>query len=154
MDGASVQAGIPRALKHGCPGPLTYNIRYQVRHVQTDLDSRWNMMKGALNFDSSNLELKIRFFVLFVVVQALSHVHFFATPWTATCQSSLPFTISLSLLKLMSIESVMPSNHLILCRPLLLLPSISPSIRVFSNELALHQVAKVLELQLHHQSVQ
>ena len=59
-----------------------------------------------------------------------------------------------SLLKLMSIEPVMPSNHLILCHPLLLLPSIFASIRAFSNELALHQVAKVLELQLHHQSVQ
>ena len=60
-----------------------------------------------------------------------------ATPWTTTCQASLSFTISLSLLKLMPTESVMPSNHLILCCPLLLLPSIFPSIRVFSNELAL-----------------
>ena len=60
------------------------------------------------------------------------------TPWTAACQASLPFTISQSLLKLMSIESVMPSNHLIICRPLLLLPSAFPSIRVFSSELALH----------------
>ena len=60
------------------------------------------------------------------------------TPWTAACQASLSFTISLNLLKLMSTESVMPSNHLILCRPLLLLPSMFPSIRVFSNELALH----------------
>ena len=59
------------------------------------------------------------------------------TPWTAARQASLSFTISLSLLKLMSIESVMPSNHLILCRPLLPLPSIFPSIRVFSNESAL-----------------
>ena len=59
------------------------------------------------------------------------------TPWTATCQASLSFTISQRLLKLMSIESVMPSNHLYLCRPLLLLPSIFPSIRVFSNESAL-----------------
>ena len=57
-----------------------------------------------------------------------------ATPWTAACQASLSFTVSESLLKLMSIESVMPSNHLILCHPLLLLPSIFPSIRVFSNE--------------------
>ena len=56
------------------------------------------------------------------------------TPWTAACQASLTFTISQSLLKLMSIKSVMPPNHLILCRPLLLLPSIFPSIRVFSNE--------------------
>ena len=67
----------------------------------------------------------------------LSHVRFFSTPWTAARQASLSFTISLSLLKFMSIESVMPSNHLVLCHPLLLLPSIFPSIRVFSNELAL-----------------
>ena len=60
------------------------------------------------------------------------------TPWTAACQAFLPFTISQSLHKLMSIESVMPSHHLILCQPLLLLPSIFPSIRVFSNESALH----------------
>ena len=57
-----------------------------------------------------------------------------ATPWTAACQASLSITISQSLFKLMSIQSVMPSNHLILCHPLLLLPSIFPSIRVFSNE--------------------
>ena len=61
-----------------------------------------------------------------------------ATPWTAACQSSLFLTISWSLYKLMSIESMMPSIHLILCRSLLLLPSIYPSIRVFSNESALH----------------
>ena len=66
-----------------------------------------------------------------------SVVRLFATPWTAACQASLSFTISRSLLKLISIESVMPSNHLILCRPLLLLPSIFPSIRVFSDESAL-----------------
>ena len=70
-------------------------------------------------------------------IQSLSHVHLFATPWTAACQASLSFTNSQSLFKLMSIKSVMPSNHLILCRPLLLLPSIFPSIRVFSNELVL-----------------
>ena len=62
----------------------------------------------------------------------------FVTPWTAACQDSLSITNSHSLLKLMSIESMMPSNHLILCRPLLRLPSIFPSIRVFSNESALH----------------
>ena len=61
-----------------------------------------------------------------------------ATPWIPACQASLSFTISQSLLKLMSIESVMPSNHLILCHPLLILPSIFTSIRVFSNESALH----------------
>ena len=71
-------------------------------------------------------------------VQSLSRVQLFVTPWTAAHQASLSFTISWSLLKLMSIESVMPSNHIILCCPLLLLPSIFPSIRVFSNESALH----------------
>ena len=67
-------------------------------------------------------------------VQLLSRVRLFATPWTAARQASLSITISQSLLKLMSIESVMPSNHLILCHPLLLLLSIFPNIRVFSNE--------------------
>ena len=71
---------------------------------------------------------------LFRSVQSLSHVWLFATPWTASCQTSLSFTNSWSLLKLMSIKSVMPSNHLILCCPLLLLPSIFPRIRVFYNE--------------------
>ena len=71
-------------------------------------------------------------------VQSLSHVQLSVTPWTAALQSSLSITNTQSLLKLMSIELVMPSNHLILCRPLLLLPSIFPSIRVFSNKSALH----------------
>ena len=71
-------------------------------------------------------------------VQSLSHVQLFVTPWTAAHQASLSITNSQSLLKLMSIESVMPSNHLILCRPLLLPPSIFPSIRVFSSESVLH----------------
>ena len=70
-------------------------------------------------------------------VQSLSHVQLFATPGTAACQTSLSSTTSWSLLKFMSIELVMLSNHFILCRPLLLLPSIFPSIRVFSNESAL-----------------
>ena len=73
-----------------------------------------------------------------VVVQSLSCVQLFETPWTAACQASLSFTISWSLLKLVSVESVMPSNRLFLCRPLLLLPSIFPSIRVFSSESFLH----------------
>ena len=72
-----------------------------------------------------------------VVVQSLSSVWLFATPWTAGHQSSLSFTISRSLLRLMSIEPVMPSNHLNLCQPLLFLPSIFPSIRIFSSESAL-----------------
>ena len=74
----------------------------------------------------------------FVVVQLLSCIQLFATPWTEALQASLPFTVSQSLLKLTSIESVMPSNHLILCCPLLLLPSVFPSIRVSSGELTLH----------------
>ena len=75
--------------------------------------------------------------VFILVVQLLSHVPFFGTPQTAACQASLSFTNPPNLLKLISIESVMPSNHLILCRPLLLLPSIFSSIRVFSGEWAL-----------------
>ena len=75
--------------------------------------------------------------VQFSSVQSFSCVQLFATPWTAAHQASLSITISQSLLRLMSIESVMPSNHLILCHPLLLLPSIFPSTRVFSNESAL-----------------
>ena len=76
--------------------------------------------------------------IQFSSVQSLSHVRLFVTPWTAARQASLSFTISLSLFQLTSIESVMPPNHLILCRPLLLPPSIFPSIRVFSNESVLH----------------
>ena len=75
---------------------------------------------------------------MFSSVQSLSSVWLFMTPWTAAHQASLSITNSSSLLKLMSIESVMPSNHFIRCRSLLLLPSIFPSIRVFSNELVLH----------------
>ena len=76
--------------------------------------------------------------MLVAAVQLLSHARLLATPWTAAHKVSLSFTISWSLLKLMSIESVMPSKHFVLCRPLLLLPSIFPGIRVFSNELAFH----------------
>ena len=75
--------------------------------------------------------------VQFCSVQSLSGVHLFATPWIAACQASLSITNSQRLWKLMSIESVMPSNHLILCHPLLLPPSIFPRIRVFTNESAL-----------------
>ena len=93
--------------------------------------------------------------VQFSSVQALSRVRLFVTPWTAACQASLSITNSQSLLKFMSTESVMPSSHLTLCRPLLFPPSIFPSIRVFSSESVLpHQVAKVLEFQLQHQSFQ
>ena len=74
----------------------------------------------------------------FSSVQSLSHVRLFATPWIAAHQASLSITNSWSSLRLTSIKSVMPSSHLILCRPLLLLPAIPPTIRVFSNESTLH----------------
>ena len=83
---------------------------------------------------SQRVKSKLSYRVQIVAVQSLSHVQLFATPWTAACQASLSFTNSQNLLKLMSIESVMPSSHLILCCPLLLPPSIFPSIKVFSNE--------------------
>ena len=92
--------------------------------------------KGSLPHFLWNIEhYKVSFGFVF---QSLSCVRFFATPWTAAHQASLSFTISPSLLKLMSIVSMMQSNHFILCCSLLLLPSIFSSTRVFSNELALH----------------
>ena len=84
----------------------------------------------------------------------LSHVRLFATPWTAPHQASLSFTVSQSLLNLKSIELMMPFNHLIHCCPLLLLPSIFPSVRVFSNESALTSSAQSSVLQLQHQHFQ
>ena len=87
-------------------------------------------------------------------VQSLSHVQLFATPWIAAHQASLSITISQSSLRFMSIESVMPSSHLILGRPLLLLPPIPPSISLFQWVNSSHEVAKVLEFQLQHQSFQ
>ena len=106
------------------------------------------------------LFVKIFLIWSFSSVQLFSHVWLFATPWTASHQASLSITNSQRLLKHMSIKSVMPSNHIILYHPLLLLPSIFPSIRVFwvfffifsQWVSSLHQVAKVLELQLQHQS--
>ena len=88
------------------------------------------MNSNWMNYQSEIIQGVIHRFV----VQSPGCVQLFVIPWTAVLQASLSFTISRSLLKLMSIESVMPSNHLILCHPLLLLPSIFPSIRVFSNE--------------------
>ena len=88
-----------------------------------------------------NLQIQSEIFIIicfhFSTVQSLSRVQLFATPWTTARQASLAITNSRSSPKLISIESVMPSNHLIFCHPLLLLPSIFPSIRVFSNESAL-----------------
>ena len=83
-------------------------------------------------------QITVKIYFQFSSIQSLSWVWLFGTPWTAARQASLSITISWSLLKLMSIKSVMPSNHLILCHPLLFLPSILPSMRVFSNESVLH----------------
>ena len=94
-----------------------------------------------------------RFQINFSSVQLLSSVQLFATPWTAACQASLSITNSQSLLKLMSVKSVLPSHHLILCHPLLL--SVFPTIWVFSNESALRiRWPKYWEFQLQHQSFQ
>ena len=95
--------------------------------------SVWNAVKDGNEYPESASEDNMKIFV----VQSLSHIWLFVAPWTAAHQASLSFTISQSLFKLMSIEPMMPSNYLILCPQLLLLPSIFPSIRVFSNELSL-----------------
>ena len=89
----------------------------------------------------------------FQSVQSLSRVRLFATPWIAARQASLSITNSQSSLKLTSIESVMASSHLILCRPLLLLPPIPPSMSLFQWVNSSHEVAKVLEFQLQHHSL-
>ena len=102
----------------------------------------WNFIKGVLR-----LKWGLTVPVITFVVQSLSRVQLFVTLWMVTRQAFLSFTISWSLLKLISIELVMPSNHLILCHPLLLLPSIFPSIGVFSNVSSSQQVAKILEFQ-------
>ena len=91
-------------------------------------------LKNVLELHFTNAKNHHMNTYLFSSVQSLSRVWLFATQWTAACQASLSITNSRSLLKLMFIELVMPFNHLILCCPLLLLPSIFPSIRVFSNE--------------------
>ena len=90
--------------------------------------STWNRTEWKQNFDLAGGNVE--------VVQLPSHVRLFSTPWTTACQASLSLSISWSLPKFMSSESMMPSNQLILCLPLLLLPSIFPSIRVFFNESA------------------
>ena len=99
----------------------------------------WNrkMDNSQIWKHSSSINIRVNIHQ-FSSVQSLSHVWLFATPWTVAHQASLSITNSQSLLKPISIASVMPSNHLILCHTLLLLPSIFPSIRVFSNESVLH----------------
>ena len=92
----------------------------------------------TVNIEMHRIKFKHKTYFYRKSIQLLSCVRLFTTPWTAAFKASLSFTNSRNLLKLMSIESVMPSNHLILCHPLLLPPSILPSIRVFSNETVLH----------------
>ena len=109
----------------------------------------WRMKEGesACSFDDINFAV--------IVVQSLSHVQLFMSPWTAAHQAPLSSTFSRSWLKFMSSDSVMLSNHLILCHSLLLLPSIFPSIRVFLNESAVHiRWPKYSELQLQQQTFQ
>ena len=91
-------------------------------------------IKSTVSPETMDEREKLYIVVTFSSVQSLSHVQLFATPWITACQASLSITNSKSSPKLMSIELVMPSSHLIVCRPLLLLPPIPPSIRVFSNE--------------------
>ena len=98
-------------------------------------ESSWFLLSVSYNLHNRDL---LPPSVHFSSVQSLSHVRLFATPWITARQASLSITNSRSSLKLTSIESVIPSSHLILCRPLLLLPPLPPSIRVFSNESPLH----------------
>ena len=124
----------------------TLNINTENKHKFSNCPAQsdsWKLFWGnsiLIWYYKQTLWLPLGEFIIhtIVVVQLLIHVRLFLTPWTAAPQASLSFTISWSLLKPMFIKSVMPSNHLILCRPLVLLPSIFPSIRVFSRESALH----------------
>ena len=123
-------------------------LQYRMPNVQcpTFLNNpRWNTFAGTLAQGFLQITASSSFptnpnplFFQFSSDQLLSRVRLFATPWVTACQASLSITNSRSSPKLMCIESVMPSNHLIICHPLLLLPSIPPSIRVFSNESTLH----------------
>ena len=117
------------------------NITYyhQIPTLQNFLNFKWlSLLLSGFNLTCPK----------FSSVQSLSRVRLFATPWIAACQASLSITNSRSSLRLTSIESVMPSSHLILCRPLLLPPPIPPSISLFQWVDSSHEVAKVLEFQL------
>ena len=115
--------------------PYTYSIAKAQRKKQA---TEWCIKKKKNNFGVQCSGAGLASILCKISsVQSPSHVQLFATPWIAARQASLSITNTQNLLKLMFIESVMPSSHLILCRPLLLLPSIFPSIRVFSNESAL-----------------
>ena len=109
------------------PGPVNSFVSFSNYKIRVKINIHYILFTKELDLGC--------YFV--VVVQSLSRVCLSVTPWTAAHQTSLSITNSRSLLKFTSIESVMPSNHLILCHPLLLLPSILPSIRVFSSKSAL-----------------
>ena len=128
---------------HGTnPGiPHCSRILYQLSHKRSPTASRKDLLTGALNLQFSS-------------IHSLSRVWLFATPWTGARQTSLSITNSQGIPKIMSIESVMPSNYLILCSPLLRLPSLSQHRGLFKWITSSHQVAKVLEFQLQHQSFQ
>ena len=125
------QTRILELFLHGCHALLQGIFPTQGLNLYLLCLLHWQV--GSLPLAPLGKPLHLRF----SSVQSLSRVRLLATPWTATCQVSLSITNSGSLPKLISIESMMPSNHIILCRPLLLLPTIFPSIRVFSNESAL-----------------
>jgi len=148
--------------------PLSKPLLYSSKCIQEEtgyplsftlwfFTQRLVLLKHPLEDNINGLEnysLGFGLFHLFLF-RLLSCVQLFATSWTAAHQASLYSTLSQSLLKFTSVELMMPSNHLILCRPLHLLSSIFPSVRVFPKWLgSLHQVARVLELQRHHQSYQ
>ena len=111
-----------------------WNLNYDTNELFYKTDSQTENGLVVANGEGDGGGMEGEFGSQFSSVQMLSHVRLFVTPWTAAHQASLSIINSRSSLKLMSIESVMPSNHLILCRPLLLPPSIFPSVRVFSNE--------------------
>ena len=111
-----------------------WNLNYDTNELFYKTDSQTENGLVVANGEVDGGGMEGEFGSQFSSVQMLSHVRLFVTPWTAAHQASLSIINSRSSLKLMSIESVMPSNHLILCRPLLLPPSIFPSVRVFSNE--------------------
>ena len=139
-----------QGLRHTWVFPAVLSCAQVAFFPAAALTGWWGPWHHARDTPSESVRTTVKEMCSVVVVQLLSCVQFFATPWTAALQAALSSTISQRLLKFMFIESVMPSNHLILCCPLLLLPSLFLSIGIFPKELALpsHQAAKVLELQL------
>ena len=140
---------------------LPYNLQTALKFYQNNSVSRLHLVASHLqllsiwNNSSGFPFVTLLLLKIVIVIQLLRCAQLFEIPWTTACQCPLSFTISWSLLSFISVELVMLSNHLTLCLPLLLLPLVFASIRVFSNESALH-IPKLLalELQLQHQSFQ